>query len=479
MITAGRVVHLQAVENHGSRTVELSGLDAWRQAGAKSVTWRPEKTVDCSIELGLPTGQSVELPPSPWADGILAIMDHRGVMVCTRVAAGTNSTAALRRPEAMTATVVDDGGKPIANATVAAQVTGLTGPRMFAGVYWSYIPFTRSLGTTNALGRVSFFVPELIEHVATWGTYRDTLLLLVDGNDLQQAAAATQDLVPLTIKTTRTEPIEVVIRGTHSANATLSGMGSFSASVAKSSTFGPRLARTTRAAGSRWRVHGIGPSIDPFLHLQAKRPTAVLCNRIDAPTSPVVINLDARPKATIKVTRPDVGPAPCVLLVGRPTGGYPPQWEAVLATDLSGHAELLLEHGEYFVYALSGASHGLAIIDATESLTVSIELKELETMRVRVLDKNGKPIAGARARGGSTSMSGSVNGSDLESQWIRLSMLMLWHFVEPCRTDKNGVMEMPVFIKSNCEAEAKVWIAGAESEPFQLQAGSEIDVVIL
>lgn len=479
LIASGRVVTLQALESQGVRTVKLRGLNSWRSAGANSVHWYPDRGIDLSIDLGLPAQELVTVPASPWTDGVLAVTDAQGVMVCTGLSAGANEPATLRQPKAVTVKVVDDRGKPVANAKLSSQVTDLGGNRMLLGAFSNYVTRLRLLGSSDSSGHLSFFTPELLEHVEPWGTIHDTLLLFADAKGMQQAAAGSQQTDERTILMTPRPPLEVVIQGSAAADAKLIAAGPFTARTSSSvPVSGFRLTPTTSKPDSRWLVHGIGTSISPHIKLANKRPTAVLSNRIEAPKSPTIIDLDTRTKATISVTQKDVGPAACVLLIGRTVARFPLRWEVRIATDSSGHADLLMEDGSYVVYAISGTSHGLAIVDAAESQSVAIELTPLETMSVRVLDDRGKPVVGARARGDSTTMTDSVNGEDLNSHWALLSAMMVWHFVEPCRSDQDGRMKLPVFLKPGCEAEAKVWIAGFESEPFRLQPGTKLNVII-
>jgi hypothetical protein len=480
LISCGRVVTLKAVESQPPRAIKLNGLAEWREAGAKSVRWYPDRTVDHSIDLDMPEQETVTIPVTPWSHGVLAVCDARGVMVCVHVETGSQDSHTLRKPKECTVNVFDDEGEPIANATLTTQVDGLGGSKLLLGAHLGHMPHMRQLGVTDALGQLSFLTPELQTIERQWGALTIPMLVFASHLDMHPATVGADHYGPLRIDMGAAKPLEARIEGRDAAAATMVAMGTFSArptqSIQASGHLATKTIKTTKTESS-WQVHGLEPPLQPCIQLARKRPTVVLSNAIAAPRSPLIIDLDARTTATVAVTHKDTGPAACVLLVGRPTAQRPTRWEAILATDSSGHADLLLDDGEYFIYAVSGTSHGLAMIDA-DTRQVDIELTTLKTMTVRCVDADGKPIEGARARGDSTTLRGRVDGTDLKSQWTRMSTMMIWHFLEPCRSGADGRMELPTFVANNMGARAKLWIPGNESKLFRLRPGTELDVVI-
>ncbi len=480
-VAAGRVVALRALDKHGPRVVVLPGLAAWREVGGVGVRWYPDVGECVGVDAAMPDeGDRITVPATPWCLGAIAVTDANGeVMVCATLQPGSTEVRALGKPAAMRVNVRDWDRNLVANAIVSYRISTLGQSRLLASHMTAPLPHVRVVGKTNEAGQVRFHAPELRVIKQRFGDRQQSLLVCVDVVGFQQGAGVVGATSTAEVLLEKDEPMQVLVRGDGAEHASVAGVGSFSVHPSPSShMIGRRALPTTRSHDNNWVVRGLRSNFEPCVWMATKRPTAVLTASLEAPTSPVVIDLDSMPRVIIAVTDADGGPAPSALLVGRPASGIPMLWEATLATDLSGHAQLHLGEGAYFVYALAGQSHALAIIDKDTVGPVKLRLAPVETMAIRVVGPDGKPIAGARVKGHSTSTKGGRDGNDLDSQWARMSGTMVWHFLQLVRSDDDGRIELPVFLRSGVAAKATVWLADRDSDPFQLRAGTALDVVL-
>lgn len=84
--------------------------------------------------------------------------------------------------------------------------------------------------------------------------------------------------------------------------------------------------------------------------------------------------------------------------------GYPVHWTTHLATDAEGRAELLVMEGDCELYAITDDAHGyLAVTDAAVT-EARIQLQPLASVRMRVVDADGQPVAGALVEARSTTV---------------------------------------------------------------------------
>ncbi len=480
-VGAGHVVAMRARDKHGPRVVEVPGLEAWREVGGAGVRWYPDSRGCVGIDSAMPDeGNRVTIPATPWCQGAIGISDERGeVMVCAVLLPGSTQVNALPAPKQMTVSVRGAGGRAVANATVSYRLELLARSRFRAGQLTMPSPTLRVVGATSEAGELRFHAPEQVVVKDRFGDRQQHLLVFVDAEGFSQGTGLLGAETSTEVHIHKSDPVQVRVKGEGAEVASFASVGPFSVRPSRSShMFGRRTLVTTHKSDDNWQVHGLRGGFKPCVRMAARRPTAVLTAYVESPTPPVVVDLDAMPRVVVAVTAADGAPAPATLIVGRPEHGHPPRTEATIATDLSGRACLHLGEGAYYVYAIAGQTHALAMIDENTVGPVRLRLEPVETMTVRVVDEGGQAVEGARVKGYKTSVSGVQDGKDLDSQWIRQSIMMVWHFLRLVRSESDGSVEVPVFLRGPVRAEGTVWLGDRSSEPFALRAGTSCDVVL-
>lgn len=75
--------------------------------------------------------------------------------------------------------------------------------------------------------------------------------------------------------------------------------------------------------------------------------------------------------------------------------GYPVHWTTHLATDAEGRAELRVMDGDCELYAITDDAHGYLAVTDVAATEARIQLQPLASVRLRVVDADGQPVAGA------------------------------------------------------------------------------------
>ena len=165
LVGAGRVFDLRAEDECASRQVPVASLAPWREAGAAGLRWFPVQGLHVFVDLPLPAGDTVELPPSLQTTGCLAVHDAKGeVLVATTVAEGASAEKAFGAPVAVAMQVVDTAGAPVAGATIEYEVPSGLSTSMFTARYRGLT--TRCVGTTDDAGKLQGYVTKA---PGSWG----------------------------------------------------------------------------------------------------------------------------------------------------------------------------------------------------------------------------------------------------------------------------------------------------------------------
>ena len=245
----------------------------------------------------------------------------------------------------------------------------------------------RNLGETTDSGELVFHTPERVGRRA-FALYADK-----PGFELGFAVTVGRNAQ---FRMRDAAPVPVVLRGESAKVARVVGMAPFADNLHRASRFfGSRRVPTRGSRPARWLLEGVGDRFWVRLEVPAKPPAAVLTEILVGPAQPIVIDFDRVPRIPIQVRDDRGSPIGCALAVGRLGPGVGTNWQARLASDQAGRAELVLGAGKYIVYATTGDSHGVAMVDAETRDPVKLVLKPLDVMQVRVVDGDGKPVQGA------------------------------------------------------------------------------------
>jgi hypothetical protein len=220
-----------------------------------------------------------------------------------------------------------------------------------------------------------------------------------------------------------------------------------------------------RGEAGVWSVSGTAAGFTPRLSLSGAVPTAAVADFVGKQTEQSTIDLGAC-TVDVRVVGVDATPAPAGLGIGRVTGGHPLYWDAVLATDVGGRAELRLPAGEFFVYATTGGAHALALVDQASRNPLSLQLETVPTMRVRVLDADARPVAGAGALPAGSA--GGAGADPLTKVWGYLSFEMCVNYLTQARSDADGVLQIPAFVRAGVGVSVRVRAGQRTSQPFLL-----------
>jgi hypothetical protein len=241
---------------------------------------------------------------------------------------------------------------------------------------------------------------------------------------------------------------------------------------------GQPVLEVERAAPFEWLVPVPGTGFTPRFLLQGSVPSAVVGDWFADPPAELKIDLATPTKVEVRVLDPDGNPAPAALGTARITEGFLINWESALATDVAGRAALWLPSPKFYVYATAGTAHALALVQEATDTILSLRLEPLPTMHVRVIDADGKPVAGARAAAHEGSQ-GSLSRDPLQRQWDRLASGLWWSYAAMARSGADGVLEIPVFVRDGFEAKVQVYAGSQRSPAFVLRPGGETEVTVL
>ena len=472
LVAAGRVADLSAWARTAPRRVKIDGYGAWQKAGATALRWYPTAGEGVSSDLPIPADGTLTVPVSPFTNGCLALVGQAGEhLVTVAVPSGAAELPSFAEPIRCDIRVGDAAGAPVEGATISHVVHPRVGAPGLFGYPGIHLPWLRSAATTDAAGKASFCVP----------TERDSDLIVhasKPGFGWASAAARADARIALSALP-RTS---VTVIGAGDAKPMLGAQCEIQAKTGLRPTLGPLPGGVEAVDAMRWLVHAPATGFTPRLWLEPSAeskaaPTAVVLDRASVRAEHLEIDLGKLHRVEVRVTGPDGGPPGCALAVARVRGAQPGLWEAVVAADTAGRATLLLPDNAFFVYATSGSAHALELVDLASRDPLALRLEPLPTMRLRVEDAEGKPVAGARAH--PSGALGARRSADTKGQqWARVAFeLGKCHAALPS-SGADGTLCVPVFLRDEMEL-AVVVLAGARRSAYvKLEAGGERTVVV-
>jgi hypothetical protein len=173
----------------------------------------------------------------------------------------------------------------------------------------------------------------------------------------------------------------------------------------------------------------------------------------------------------VRVVTADGTPAPFAAVgVSHGLRGFPVHWTTHLVTDGDGRADLRMIPGDCELYAISDDGDGYERVHDVGATEVTLRLQPLATVRLRVVDATGVPVAGARAslRDHSSAQRGieRIVGEGLANPFAAMV------------SDDQGqiVARVPRAALGSCEVVA-TW-RGKESAEVPLPAGSDEPILL-
>jgi len=107
-------------------------------------------------------------------------------------------------------------------------------------------------------------------------------------------------------------------------------------------------------------------------------------------------------------------------------------WTARATTDSAGRVAMLLERGKWFVFGRNARDMVQLSIDLKNSEQRELRLEPMPAMRGKVVDEDGKPVAGARMDCYSSSSSG------FDSAVLIVARKLNWSWLDSAVTDEDG-----------------------------------------
>jgi len=477
LIAAGRVVELGAFERDRARRLNVRHAAEWREVGAVGARWYPHGALQCGVDVALALDGSVVVPASPNVEGCLTLVDRDGQdLVGHDVDPGSLEPVRLQPPVSVSVRALDEEGRPVAGVEITSPVPDLSVETRVCGAASSK-PFVRRVGETGADGRLQLHLPMSRDRFL--GGRIDPRILLADRQGYRfdaRVLEATRESDEVTMHMDPAAETRFEVFGGDVEVSGLFAVGTKRLPVSRGAMLGRHALRVT-GSGSRWLVRGARDGMSAQLWVEAARPTIVLNDRVEGVPDTVRIDLDGMRRCRLRIRDPDGGPVPCAIGVGR--RGYSSPWaRAVLASDLSGAADILFGPGEFFVYATTGRSHGLFLLGQETPGDHELRLQRIPLTIVRVVDDRGEPVVGARLQFMGARGARLFDVQTDDEQLSLVSPIIAGESVQAVRSDAAGLMRIPTSCR-DFPVQVRVLVDSRTSGSFYLDPDAgELRVVV-
>tara|TARA_R110002072_G_scaffold241027_12_gene399785 strand:+ start:465 stop:2192 length:1728 start_codon:yes stop_codon:yes gene_type:complete len=471
LVSSGRLIELEAHYWRTASRVKLEGVAAWRRVGAVGLRWFPVARHDHSYDLPLPDDDVVELPASPWSDGCLGLTTKQGaVLVGAKVAAACGPDLWFADPIQVAALVTDQDDKPLAGANVEFEIWRMDDqPAIFsAGVSTGML---RSLaGVTKADGTLQF-------HAPTTYTY---------------FSASKPGYIPAAQIVRESGSFHLKLGTSHNKSFRFVGADASELRVAASNieqvtnakgrkAWVPRQLPVTNVGQGKWTVPDTGEYFRVRAAVSAKLPRAVVLDQDIPLQEGATILLAAQTTVEVRVRDTAGKEAACVLGVARAESSQL-DWLAIVATSIGGVAEVVVPSDErFFVYASTGTAHAMEVLEIGKGGPLPLELVEIPTMRVHVVDNVGHSMVLVSMKGGISIGSGRQGAGQATRKelWTQLARSLAPGYIGSVSSNRNGMIDIPVFVARNARGIKASAVRGdLTSKAFNLVPGGDTEVVL-
>jgi hypothetical protein len=150
---------------------------------------------------------------------------------------------------------------------------------------------------------------------------------------------------------------------------------------------------------------------------------------------------------------------------------------SLLAPDAAGRVAVSLEPGDWC--ALACTKEGLVVkeFDAATTPTLELAVAPFPTVRARVVDADGKPVAGAKFAVGQTSWDG---GQTKATDWLLQRLSQSWNhrLLEGARSGDDGEFRAGIVPTKGWSVRGSFRVRGKQSEEFEVSVGDLGDFVV-
>lgn len=471
----GQLVALQATVRHPARRLLVRGAEAWPGLLPLRVRVLPDCVELPELTFPLPAEGHVALPPLPDAFTTVEVLTRDGdVLYAQQLKTTGNLTVGIPKPCTIPLHVVDEKGAPVAGATVRSRAMGGSpeGSGLLPGgparSRW------RPLGTTDADGALSAEVPCDRDPFApnTWPNlfflaHKAGFAGSVSGIGQEPFCDGVQvkgekDLAPKGLRFTlrRTPPLRArFLAGPQPLAATrVAVRAEFRITTADGNGWinEELVWQPTTDAEGRIEIADLPPNCHEVTFVVAANAGALGLTeavRKECPQHPVMLHRLAEPPATEVVVdlaqcKPlhlrllDEGKAPArdarILLISRATGDGIDAWAPQVVPNGSGHATVLLQPGDWALFARDRTGFAFLKVDGQQEQEALLPFEPMPSMRGKVVDQEGRPVAGARMHGVSMSVMG-MGGRQPELD--ALAQHLSWTWIQATRTGADGAFD--------------------------------------
>lgn len=449
-VASGGNPELQVRQRVVAHTLVCEGLAAWAAVAPLRLEIAPASV----HAIRVPVGPAGELPPLP-AERIAYAVDARGGVVAQqRLAVGLAAPPfELPPPVRRRLQVRDASGRPVVGAEVhhvVANPVGLAGAGLFDR---EPLPQDRIVATTDANGVADCIVPQpriqdLVLEVRQ-PSFATALILEPPSGEVfvvdRRRPGCGEDAMPVVLQPSAT--LQVLRGVTPVAGATLRLVAVFTAG-----------AYSERSASLRTDDIGMVPvplRNDPaqaMVQISANADTPEAFVRV--PWSAGVVSklhLSSLRRLRLQVLDESGGPAAglagCIVPVG---GVQAPKLRALLSTDQAGRCERLLGGDPWLLLFADGQRWVRVDVPGQQAggpadLELTVQCQAMASGRLRFVDGNGKPVAGASIQNLAIGRSETWRAGDLAQQvWFQLVPEVGARIARRAVSGADGALQIPL-----------------------------------
>lgn len=455
----GGVVELEGRAVPAEVEVRYQGLEAWAERGPFTVRGHLGMHGVDTFERKLGDTMKFVLPPGPRDGTVLELLDGNGRLLSGSKAWYRKEQFTIRvpAPQAVVSRVLDPDGNPVPGARVlrshAAETTGA--PDALTGR--ASIRYLTEVGRSDAAGTVEATLPlyrqpaKMSGHSQQWRVEIDGFSGAHAGNELGLRIDLPDDSEPDVLQFRLGKPAPYAVR-VHRAGKPVAGVRCAVAGYwacrqeTRYQSYQEQYFGTTDGDGSC--AFAQMPAAPERLHLLMAIPDEngppLLLPTVDLDKEgPTDIDLARLVTTELEIVAADGTPAQGAQVVTLPLAGDPPgEWNESRHYDVRTKA-MIRAFGDTLVFAFNGTQYGSLVLGADGERQQRLTLQEMPSMRIRVVDQDGKPIPGAMM-----SMRSGVTGSSSDSpeeKHLRRMASQLNHWLrDRHRADADGRITLPI-----------------------------------
>jgi hypothetical protein len=492
----GKKLDLTADERRGPVTVRVTGAAAWLNEGPLSLRVFVAGACQLAPDCLIPGDGPAHLPPLPVTRFAMALIDGKGQTLQVRNCQEQSPHVVFAEPREVPIVAMDAAGRPRPGVQVLQQIQ-LPGPspdRLGNG-YPLRMPMVRIAGVTGKDGKTvvrfagepGWLVGRFDGHEDCWSGWipgarvEDARMRVHDGQAAENEGPLAFTMRPMPARTMRVlglgadEHVEVSFRSCQAFLSRDPG-GSLQSYLAASAADGVHAADHVPAGGpvtARVRLLDTSPVPRRIVGMtggmDARLPDFDTCA------------LRRMTVTVVEGARAALRPAPCAeLAISESSSTLSVTWQDRLVTDANGRAELwLADKADWLVYATTGRSHAMKVVrKADPAAAIELQLEPLSVMRLRIVDRERRPVPGASLRytcGGYGVLAQASENMALDAIAATTNGVAL----DLLRSDGAGVIEVPFVERERVITRFKVGAGGLQGGEWTLRTSDELQEIVV